>query len=316
MKKILFQEFITRVKKIHNKYSYEKSIYVGLSLPIIIICPIHGEFLQKPREHLAGCGCTKCGRSKDRYKENYKKIFIDKSNLKHNYYYDYNSINYVNNSTKIQIICPIHGIFLQTPNDHIDGHGCKKCGIKQTRARSLKPVEKLIEEFNKAHGFKYIYDKVKYINAHTPVTIICPSHGEFNQSPHHHRRGIKCPRCNTKSKGESIIRDYLIRNKIDFEEQKKFQSCKNKGYLPFDFYIVKINKLIEFQGRQHFEPIRRRSSWDSDRIIQEFDIIKNHDQIKKSWCNLKENPNLLEIPYWEISNIDEILKREFSIIST
>jgi len=61
-KKSSKEEFIARAKKIHNdRYDYSKVVYVGTHIKIIIICPIHGEFEQRPSAHLQGCGCCKCG---------------------------------------------------------------------------------------------------------------------------------------------------------------------------------------------------------------------------------------------------------------
>lgn len=55
------QQFIDKANSIHyEKYDYSKSIYIGNKQPIIIICPVHGEFTQTPHDHLSGCGCPKC----------------------------------------------------------------------------------------------------------------------------------------------------------------------------------------------------------------------------------------------------------------
>jgi len=55
------EEFIFRSRKIHeDKYDYSKVDYVKVKDNVVIICPEHGEFEQKPRNHLRGKGCSKC----------------------------------------------------------------------------------------------------------------------------------------------------------------------------------------------------------------------------------------------------------------
>jgi len=124
------EEFIKKVKQIHgDKYNYSKVNYVNANNNIIIICSIHGEFEQSPHSHLSGSGCNKCGIEKNRqlYVMTLSK-FIERAKLKHNNKYDYSKVNYINMNTKIIIICPVHGNFLQSPWCHIKiGCGCQKC---------------------------------------------------------------------------------------------------------------------------------------------------------------------------------------------
>lgn len=121
------------------------------------------------------------------------KEFIEESNIIHNHKYDYSKVSYVNNKTKVCIICPIHGEFKQTPIDHIKGKGCNKCkgGVRDT-------TESFIEKAKKIHGDKYDYSNVEYINSHTRVNIICPKHGEFSQIPNNHLNGNGCKICRSE----------------------------------------------------------------------------------------------------------------------
>ena len=117
--------------------------------------------------------------------------FIRRAKAIHGDKYDYSCTKYVNMRTKILVRCPIHGIFEQDPVEHLRGQGCRECGIAKRR----KPVEKFIEQAREVHGDKYDYSKVKIINNHTPVIIICPEHGEFLQAPSNHLKGQGCPHC-------------------------------------------------------------------------------------------------------------------------
>ena len=140
---------------------------------VIIICTIHGEFLQSPDVHKRGVGCPKCsgrGLSTKEIIQEFKKV--------HNDRYDYSKVDYINGKIPVVIICPEHGEFSQRSDTHKQGAGCPRCGgsFKVTQ-------EEAIEEFRKVHVDKYDYSKVRYVNASNPISIICPEHGEFQQIP-------------------------------------------------------------------------------------------------------------------------------------
>ena len=126
--------FIEKANKIHGvgKYDYSKVNYVNAHAKITIICPKHGEFFQAPNNHLMGENCPECG---NEIKCEKLKLtldeFIEKSSKIHGVgRYDYSKVNYINNSTKICIICHNHNIpfeFIQIPNAHLMGNGCPKC---------------------------------------------------------------------------------------------------------------------------------------------------------------------------------------------
>ena len=131
--------------------------------------------------------------------------FIKKAKQIHGDKYDYSKVEYINNHTKVCIICPEHGEFWQTPNSHLNGNGCSSCkGLKKLTTKEF------IERAKQVHGNKYDYSKTIYVNKRTKVCIICPEHGEFWQTPHNHvyqKQG--CPECGKK---------YAINyNKNDYE---------------------------------------------------------------------------------------------------
>ncbi len=109
--------------------------------------------------------------------------------------------------------------------------------------------------------------------------------------------GTNCPKCR-HSKGEKKVEKYLTDNNISFITQFRFKDCKNQRSLPFDFYVN--NKfLIEYQGEQHYGECRRKFKID-------YEQLKKHDKIKKDFCT-KNNIPLLEIPYWDFNNIEQII---------
>lgn len=138
------EDFIKAANIVHkNKYDYSKVEYKNAFTKICIICPKHGEFWQLPYHHLQGHGCKQC-----QYENNISSTLNinfakDAENI-HNGKYDYSNVKYVNNHTKVCIICPFHGEFWQTPHDHLQNHGCPYC-----RASKLeKNVRKYLSENN------------------------------------------------------------------------------------------------------------------------------------------------------------------------
>jgi len=240
-------QFILSALKIHGKkYDYTLVDYVNNKTKIKIICHIHGVFEQRPDRHLTGCGCNDCGIiSRINKTKNSTETFIKLAKLVHNNTYDYSLVNYVNNKTKIKIICSIHGEFEQTPNDHLDGHGCYNC------VKNIPNNNYFIEKGNFIHNNKYDYTLVEYIKYNGKIKIICPKHGEFEQIACNHLHGAGCPKCSS-SKGEIKIREILLNNNIKFNEQQKFEKCKYKKFLKFDFYLPEYNMCIEYDGNNIF----------------------------------------------------------------
>lgn len=230
MKKLTRNDFINKANLIHNnKYDYSKVEYVNNSTKVCIICPEHGEFWQTPRNHLIGQGCPLCnGTFKLTNQE-----FIEKANKIHNNKYDYSKVKYVNNNTKVCIICPKHGEFWQTPHHHLNGHGCSKCRNENNGDRRRHNTEDFIRKSKSIHGEKYNYDKVNYVNSYSKVCIICPDHGEFWQSPYVHIQGHECPECakikraknNKHSIDEFIQKSKLIHgDKYDYSKVEYINS--------------------------------------------------------------------------------------------
>jgi len=194
------EQFIEEARKVHgNKYDYSKVEYKSGKSKVCIICPEHGEFWQLPIGHLRGKGCPRCARPNSNLTLS---EFIAKSNEVHKNKYDYSKVDYKDTCTKVRIVCPIHGVFLQTPSKHLSGQGCPKCG-----GRYPCNTEEFIKRSQKIHGDKYEYSKVNYINTSTKVCIICPEHGEFWQTPDGHLHGAGCPICSGSYK--SNIEEFI-----------------------------------------------------------------------------------------------------------
>lgn len=132
-------DIINKAKNKHgNNYDYSKSIYVDKRTKMIVICPIHGEFLVLPFSHLSGSGCKACayinlGNTLQFTKEE----FVEKANQKHNFKYNYDKVDYKGNREKVTITCLQHGDFNQRAGDHLAGNGCSECSNhRRGRTRS------------------------------------------------------------------------------------------------------------------------------------------------------------------------------------
>ncbi len=125
------QIFVSECSNIHyNYYDYSNTVYTNAHAKIQIICPTHGEFSMVAYTHKQGGKCPKCAKTIASSKITLStEEFADRSTLKHNGKYDYSYVEYTNANTKVQIICPIHGPFLQRPNQHMRGEGCPTCGL-------------------------------------------------------------------------------------------------------------------------------------------------------------------------------------------
>lgn len=185
------------------------------------------------------------------------------------------------------------------PSNILKGHGCPKCG----HSIRLTPEEFLVK-FNEASNGEYIllstYEKhdVKIKVRHEMCKY------EYMVKPHNFLSGFRCPKC-SKSKGEKRIYDLLNKLNVNFQIEFTFDDCKHIKRLPFDFAIFnELNELlglIEFDGKQHYEPIE----WFGGE--EGFELTKQRDEIKNKYCQ-ENSINLLRIPYWECDNIEYLIE--------
>ncbi len=230
------QYFKDRSSVIHKGfYNYSKVEYINNKTKVIIICPVHGEFKQRVDNHLRGKGCLQCANNS--FKLTYEE-FINASNIKHKGFYNYSKVEYVNNKTKITIICPVHGEFKQRAAGHLDGNGCLQCANNSFKLT----YEEFINASNIKHDNKYIYPQQEYVNNKTKIIIICPIHGEFKQRVDSHlSSGNGCPKCmNLISKPEVLFLDSL--NILLEYRQYRIGRYLVDGYDPI------TNTVYEFSG--------------------------------------------------------------------
>ncbi|WNM50932.1 HNH endonuclease [Staphylococcus phage Alsa_3] len=163
--------------------------------------------------------------------------------------------------------------------------GCSRCTKRYNR--TLKDIK--LEILKETKGQYKLVSKT-YTNAHTPIDILHKECGHtYKVTIANFRKGRRCPHCK-KSIGESLVEMFLVENDINFETQKKFTDLKLKSNLSYDFYLPDFNILIEYQGEQHYKPIKHfggKKTFENQKMI---------DNIKKQYA-IDNNFKLIEIPY-------------------
>lgn len=210
----------------------------------------------------------------------------------------------INNTTYVEYLCPIHGKQSMRISNLINGKGCPDCvGLNNSKRFKLSPDE-VEKRINECGGIWFNKDDYKN-RSERNLIIGCPECGKpfvtslviFTQ-----HGGQLCDECSSvESLGEKRIRHFLEDHHIEFESQKWFDDCRDINPLPFDFYLMKSNILIEYDGRQHFE--------ETNHFTYPLETIQKHDKIKNQYC-ADNNIKLIRIPYWKITKIEEILNNE------
>ena len=287
------EKFIEKANLIHgDKYDYSLVEYVNAKTKVCIICKKHGEFWQTPDNHthkIRPAGCPKCvlelqvqrqSMTNEEFIKHAKEVHFDKD-------YDYSQVKYKNNHTKIKIICMKHGIFEQKPKGHLKGQGCPMCGvIKNIKSRSLNTKEWIIKA-KEVHGDEYDYSKVKYVNTHKKVTIICHIHGEFCQTPAAHLKGQGCPMCGD-----------LRRVKHSNYNSGLYHIKKPNKYSGNDCNII-YRSSYELKAFQMIEEDKNILKWGSETVVVPYELDgKQHKYIVDLKLETEMGIQLIEIkPY-------------------
>lgn len=200
--------FIERARKKHgDKYDYSRVVYKGADDPVEIICPRHGSFWQRPASHTYGCGCNKCA-VEDCHTQQRKSVkqFVADAKSVHGEIYDYSQIaEYKNRRTRLPIICRTHGVFMQSANDHLQGHGCPKCADEVNAEKRSMGTAEFIRRAKAIHGDRYDYSEVDYKSNNAYVVIICPQHGRFRQIAGSHLQGKGCSKCKSEKQKCPVV---------------------------------------------------------------------------------------------------------------
>lgn len=216
-------EFIKRSIKIHNGiYDYSKVKYVNSKLPVIILCPKHGEFETIPSTHLQGFKCPKCkygGTGVAERTENFIKKALQKHKGRN---YDYSLVKYNTNLDKIKIICPQHGEFIQEAKLHLHGKKCPTCAKNEGSEKQKTPFVIFQNKHEKINGTNnYKLDETSYNNSYSKIKIHCKTHGWVEQLPSTILKGKPCPICNVENQKNTLFQfiskgNEIHNNKYDY----------------------------------------------------------------------------------------------------
>jgi very-short-patch-repair endonuclease len=280
---ITLEKFSERAKATHgDRYDYSLIKEIIPNAKVKIICKEHGIFEQKIGPHTDGANCISCTHNKRPTMEE----IIKQGKEKYGDKFDYSLSVYIDNNTKMKIICTKHGVFEQRVDAHLSGHtGCKAC--------YLGTAEEVIEKFKKVHGGRYDYSLVVNLGTHKKVKIICKEHGVFEQTPFSHDNdGQGCPDC-ALGKNEKYTKCFLneiLGHKTKIEPQKPFKIENNPNFkkVRVDFYFILNGKeyIVEYNGKQHFQPVPFGSTTQQEAEIA-FERQKIRDEYLRNYCKEK-----------------------------
>ena len=317
------EDFINKARNVHGDiYDYSLVDYENNHTQVEIICTEHGKFLQSPKDHLSGKGCSSCGKEKTKSRLMLSKDeFIKRANEVHGNKYDYSLVNYKDTRTKIEIICKEHGSFFQSPNKHMQGNGCPACGRERTAEHNFLTLDDFIRKAKNVHGDKYDYSKSLYTGADNKLEIICEKHGKFEQTPHNHLKGTNCPSCGASiSKPEIKLKDFIR----SFYKGEIITNSKNIiPPMELDIFVPTLNLAIEFNGGYwHSERFKDKNyhlnkynlcKSKGIRLISiwEWEYLKDRDKIENFIKNLILEKKKLFARKLNIKEVDVNTQREF-----
>ena len=309
-RKLTKEEFVKKCQSVHgDRYDYSDTIYIDMRHTVDVRCPKHGIFTQMASEHVRRTGCPKCA---NEHRNDTNRVttdkFIKRARKVHGDKYDYSLVDYKYSREPVEIICKKCGThFFQAPNSHLIGSGCPNCALLEQSLSLRHTTEMFIEKAKKVHGDRYSYEHTEYVKDNMPVTITCRKHGDFQQIANAHLQGCGCPRCSI-SRGEEKVMLCLDKLGINYETQYKINNeslfCENKR-MYLDFFIPSLNVAIEYQGEQHYRPT---GFVDNE---ERFAHQQERDNSVRCYCN-EHNIKLIEIPYTEFDNIEDILTKELN----
>lgn len=286
--------------------------YTNLTTHMNCHCKKHDyPTIKTMRQILKGKGCYYCGCEKLSNQSYLSKDFVQSEISKINPHVKI--IEYKGAAQQSKCYCTKHNKYFQKGYYaliHNKNSGCEICYAENLRASQGMGIDEFKKRLKEVHPELIVTGE--YINNCTPIEIYCTTHDyTFSSKPVDILKRINCCDKSRKTYKEEYICSFIEETYgFSITRQKKFDDCKDKNYLPFDIYLDDYNVLIEYQGEQHYKPIRYSGeSWEE--AEEKFEYTKKHDLIKKEYCTANNIP-LLEIPYWEFDDLEYYLFDSFT----
>lgn len=295
-RKYTHDEFVELLKTVNSNLTVTGE-YRSMNQKIKVRCNICGyEWMSKASHLFNGHGCPKCVGFYKTHDE-----FMSEASKRKNKKIKILG-NYVNSHTEIDVMCLTCGRkWGMLPYGILNGNGCKVCSVKNNGINLRKTMDDFIKDVYDIHGDS-IQIKGLYVNAKQRVKCKCSICGhEWNPIAESLLAGYGCPNCK-KSWGEIRIEKYCIKNNIAYTRTQKYDGLYGVGgrNLSYDFYLPLYNLLIEFQGEQH---IHSKEHFGGEKQLKK---QQEHDRRKREYAKT-HNINLLEIWYYDIDKVDQIL---------
>ncbi len=195
-----------------HRYDYSKVTITNNHVKVEIVCPDHGSFMQAPDHHIRGRGCPTCART------NYRKVtpttpeeYFRHASEVHKGFYNYSNSVFTSPSSKINIVCEIHGEFSTLARKHLqEKRGCPSCGRVKNRLSQRIMYQDFFDKAVDRHGYAYSYAETSLRFLSDDIDIVCPKHGAFTQVASDHIHGRGCPKCRPSgSSPENELADFI-----------------------------------------------------------------------------------------------------------
>lgn len=285
-------EFVINATSIHNGfYSYEHVEYINNQTKVSITCPKHGDFLQKPNDHLCGHGCPLCKSEKKVISE---EEFISRARQVHGDKFDYSQLGYKNITGVVNIICPKHGMFTTTGRIHLRSD-YPKC----SKDREKVSIEEFKQRLFNRHGDKYSIIEDSYDGLKSPARFIYSKHGEYEYLPFNclnvESAGCKeCKRENSMNDGGQVLELIKMKHGDKFDYSKfKYSgmnypcvvTCSKHGDIETTPYKLLIQEYgcqlcSKETGMNRYETeiyIFLKSIYDGEIIIQDRSVLDGRE---------------------------------------
>lgn len=236
-----------------DAFNFDGFNYIDMKTKGQLVCAFRHRFAVSPAVHLRGDGgCKKCANKKvGKMFADTQEDWIKKSKETHGECYGYEKSVYRGQKEKVIITCRTCGEdFEQNPTSHAQGCGCPKCGIEKSRAARFltdDDVRAKLDACSHLHPVKYVYLSSSSQDGRLIVSLVCPSHGVFEQRLDHHINGHGCVRCCSsisRSELEWIAYLAVSYNSYTLQTQYKVASTNYSA----DAYCKELNRVFEYHG--------------------------------------------------------------------